>query len=232
MSVNSKLLCVTGSGTDVGKTYAATVLLYLMKRRYERVAYYKPYQTACYTQEEKLVLPDVEFVKQYSNIPIRDIHTKYALKPALAPYHAAIESGQTLNIDNVMRDVEGLSEEYDRVVLEGAGGLYVPILKDYFFLDFFKTLDAEIALVSDIGLGTLNHTLLSVEALFRHRVRVKMILLSRTKDKNGDADEHNVRYLREALAPTPVLVLPHITESFFRRSPFPYEMFEDINKHL
>lgn len=226
--IDGKLVLVTGTGTDVGKTYACSVFLHVLSRLHSRVCYYKPYQTGITEENGTFFLPDIDFMKLHSPVPARHIHTTYALEPALAPYHAALQMNATIDTDRVFKKLEELYESYDRIVLEGAGGVYVPIMKDYFFLDFFKETEGDIILVADIGLGTLNHTLLTYEALFAREMRVRLVVLNRTQKEKGEAEEHNLRYLTEQLRPTPVIMLPYIDKRMLRKETFPFESFKNI----
>lgn len=140
--------------------------------------------------------------------------------------------GKTITADKVLRDTKKLADEYSYLVLEGAGGLYVPILEDYFFLDLFCELGGEIVLVADIGLGTLNHTMLSVESIYNAEQKVKMVLLSNCRETEEEADKLNVEYLRKQLYPTPVIEIPHLTKETMKAENFPHEKFIELRKAL
>lgn len=227
-----RLICVTGSGTDVGKSFASAVLVKLLTRKGARTAYYKPYQSGVYENGGVVILPDIDFIRRVTPLAAKDIHAGYALRAPMAPYHAAIEQNAKIGIDDALRKAERLKDEYDFVVVEGAGGLYVPILENYFFIDFFKKLEGEMLLVSDIGLGTLNHTLLSFRIMYQENMRLRAVLLSRTDEAEEPVHAHNEEYLRNAVSPLSFYTIPFLRAEDFSDERFPYEHFDGLLKGM
>lgn len=142
-----KGLFVTGTGTEVGKTVAAACLVKALG-----ADYWKPVQSGY------LEMDDTEEVRRLTNCAIHE--PGYRLEAPLSPHEAARLEGMSLDMDRfVLPETEG------PLVVEGAGGLLVPINDEALMIDLIAALGLPTVIVSLSGLGTINHTLLSLEAL-------------------------------------------------------------------
>ncbi|MEK6794332.1 MAG: dethiobiotin synthase [Spirochaetota bacterium] len=204
-------LIVTGTGTNVGKTHVSAILVSLFAQAGKRTAYYKPYQSGVYHDGKRHVIPDVDFIKRHSPLSASDIHVTYALTPPLSPFHAAQAMGVAVTSTEVARTAASLSTAYDSLVIEGAGGLYTPILSNYFFIDLFKELAMPVVLVADASLGAINSTLLSCEALCHHGIKIALVVLNRTRTDDDGSESHACSFLSDQIKPTPVFLLPHMS---------------------
>lgn len=158
---------VTAIGTDSGKTLVSAILLTALKANY-----WKPIQAGFPTDTDTLRgwLPGQE-AKFYNEA--------YALKKAVSPHDAAAEEGVKISIkDIVVPDSVGKP-----LVIEGAGGLMVPLNDKEFMVDLALYTDAEIILVADLYLGSINHTLLSIELLKSRGCKVKGIIFNGSENK-------------------------------------------------
>jgi len=141
---------VTGTGTGVGKTVFAAGLVQALGGDY-----WKPIQAG--TEPET----DTERVKSLSGLPADHFHAEaYRLQAPLAPLHAALEAGITINQGSLEPPATSRP-----LVIEGAGGLMVPLARDVMMIDLFARWQIPVILVAETKLGTINHTLLSLEAL-------------------------------------------------------------------
>jgi dethiobiotin synthetase len=143
---------VTGTDTDVGKTLVSAWLLTHLD-----ASYWKPVQAG--TEPET----DAATVKRLAEVPAdRILPEAYVLPEPLAPHEAARRAGITIDPNKLVPpDCKGL------MVVEGAGGLMVPLTDDAYMIDLAAELDLPIILVARSTLGTINHTLLSIEAIRR-----------------------------------------------------------------
>ena len=153
---------VTAIGTDSGKTLVSAILLTALKANY-----WKPIQAGFPTDTHTLRewLPDraIKFYKE-----------AYALKMAASPHAAAKAENIDISIQNILvPDSVGKP-----LVIEGAGGLMVPLNDKEFMIDLALYADAEIVLVADLYLGSINHTLLSVDLLKSRGCKVKGIIFN------------------------------------------------------
>lgn len=157
---------VTGTDTGVGKTLVAAALLHAFANRGLRSVGMKPVAAGCAEHNGRLVNEDVTALIAASNVAAaEDDINPYRFKPAIAPHLAAAQAGQPISLERIRAAYAALCRNADRVVVEGAGGLLVPLGKDRDFADLARLLDLPVVLVVGMRLGCLNHALLSAEAL-------------------------------------------------------------------
>lgn len=158
---------VTGIGTDVGKTVASAVLVEAMQ-----ADYWKPVQTGADFGT------DTEQVKRLISNTRSVLHPEaYKFSASIAPYAAALEENRTIDVNTIKLPVTD-----NNIIIEGAGGLLVPITKDYFMIDLIESLAVEVVLVVQNYLGSINHTLLSSEYLKSRNVKVMGIIVTGTEN--------------------------------------------------
>jgi dethiobiotin synthetase len=157
------VLVVTGTDTGVGKTVVTAAIAAAAERTGRRVAVVKPAQTGTATGEET----DADTVSRLA--APATVLTIASYPDPLAPLTAARVAGlPPLEPDIVLSTVERLDKERDLVLVEGAGGLLVPMgVAAWTIADLASALDADVVVVARAGLGTLNHTALTLEALER-----------------------------------------------------------------
>jgi dethiobiotin synthase len=174
---------ITGTGTDVGKTVVtAGVLRYLCSRGASAMVM-KPVQTGCrLSPRGRLIAPDVEFVLRAANLHASEDAlphlAPYRFEPACSPHLAASLAGRTIDIATILASARQLASHYRPLVVEGAGGLLVPLNGSQTMLDLACELRMPILLVGLSGLGTINHTLLSLEAIRRRGCPLLGVLLN------------------------------------------------------
>lgn len=172
---------VTGTDTGVGKTEAACALLSLLADKGLRPAAFKPYESGCAdlsAPADALALRDAA----RGDDPLRLI-CPHRFRAAVAPGVAAMRQGIRPSLRATMSAFRSFSGR--SLVAEGAGGLRVPIDERREVIDLIGLLDLPVLLVARAGLGTLNHTGLSLEALAHRRIRVAAVLLV---DRTGERD--------------------------------------------
>lgn len=149
---------VTGTDTGVGKTLVSAVLTAAWQG-----CYWKPFQTGLADE-----YGDTATIQNLARIPPQRLIPPYCeLQAPLSPLMAAQKEGISLNPDSLTLPVT------DRpLIVEGAGGLMVPLTKDCLMIEFMARLGLPVIIVARPDLGTLNHTLLSLEALARHHIPV------------------------------------------------------------
>lgn len=193
---------VTGTDTGVGKTLVSAVLTLGLD-----AYYWKPIQAG--TEPTT----DTGSVRTWTRLPDeRFLPESYVLEAPMSPHAAAALEDISIDRDRI----RGVSLPTDRpVVIEGAGGLMVPTGTDWFMVDLIEDLAAPVVLVARSGLGTLNHTLLSLRELRRRSIPVLGVVM------NGDAHESN-RQAIEAYGEARVLgrvpVLDEIDDTHLRKA--------------
>ena len=158
-------LFITGTGTDVGKTALSALLLAELRCRKINAAPMKPAQTGCTGTS----VPDLDYSLSMAGMQV-DAETyktmsPYRFEPACSPHLAAAMAGTEIEISEMVIAARTLALEYECVVAEGAGGVVVPLNRRETMLDLMQALRLPIVIVARPGLGTINHTLLSIRTL-------------------------------------------------------------------
>ena len=184
---------ITGTDTDVGKTWVAAGLTATLRQRGVKAVYFKPVQSGCPVEEGRLIPTDARLACRVAGLdePL-EVLTPVALRLPLAPGVAAAQAGVEVSLADIAASIRDLAGRYEFLVAEGAGGLYVPLIgMDFLVLDLIRWLGLPLAVVAKAGLGTINHTVLTVKAAQGAGIEVAGIILNRYPEKPGLAAETN-----------------------------------------
>lgn len=154
------VLVVTGTDTGIGKTVIAAMLTLALG-----AVYWKPVQSGTADETDTAVVAALTGLGSE-----RLLAERYVLSQPLSPHRAAELDG--VELDPAALDLPAATAEGRPLVVEGAGGLMVPLTRRVLFIDLFQRWAAPVVLVARTGLGTINHTLLSVEALRRRAIPI------------------------------------------------------------
>jgi len=187
---------VAGTDTGVGKTLIAAALLRALAGRGMRVVGMKPVAAGCVPTAHGLRNEDVAALTSAANVeaPI-DLINPYRFEPAIAPHIAAARSGVTISLARIRDAFVALSAMANWVVVEGAGGLLVPLNDREDFADLARLLELQVVLVVGMRLGCLNHALLTAEAIRERGLRLSG-WVANCLDTAMPAFEENVQALR------------------------------------
>lgn len=165
---------VTGTDTDVGKTVACAWLVHHLKANY-----WKPVQSG------SAVTRDADVIQKLTNCnPENILKSCYDLQAFLSPHQAAALEKQSISLNHIAETYQQFDFR-NPTIIEGAGGLFVPLNQKDFIIDLIEKLDIPTILIARTGLGTINHTLLSLEALHHRQIQVTgIIAIGETNDKN------------------------------------------------
>ncbi len=191
----SKALFITGTGTDIGKTYVAGLLVKKLKESGRNVAYYKAAMSGNERREDGSLIPgDALFVKQTSGIeqPLEEM-CPYIYENAYSPHLASRIEGHPVEMAVVKDGYEKVGRKYDYVTMEGSGGILCPICFDEAKIqleDVVKELGLSSILIADAGLGTINSVVLTVEYMKAHNLPVKGIIFNNYHPGNIMEDDN------------------------------------------
>ena len=167
----SKNLFVTGTGTDVGKTYVTGLIVKKLRETGYRPAYYKAGMSGNLRRADGSLIPgDADFVRTMAGLeqPLETM-CPYVYEHAVSPHLAARMEGGPVELDVVKNGFDALAQAYDLVTMEGSGGILCPLRVDetgeLWLEDVVKALNLGCLVVADAGLGTINSTVLTVEYL-------------------------------------------------------------------
>ncbi len=188
---------ITGTDTGVGKTLVGGGIAGALRRSGKKVGVLKPFETGCSLVNGELVAKDALFLKDISGCP-DDIAVicPYRMKHPLAPGVAAEIEGVTIDLDRVKAVFQNMEKKYEKVLVEGAGGLMVPVTNDLLTSDLIKLLGLPVIIVSRLSLGTINHTLLTVKYALACGIKIAGIILNQVTDETGKAEETNPEVIK------------------------------------
>ena len=168
-------LFITGISTDVGKTIASAIIVEALQ-----ADYWKPIQAG------DLDHSDTHKVKEYvSNAKSRFHPNSYALNTPASPHFAAEVDGITIDLNKITEP-----KTQNHLVIEGAGGIFVPLNNNDCVIDVIQT-DYKVIVVSRHYLGSINHTLLTIEALKNRKINIAGIIFSGDENKGTESIIHS-----------------------------------------
>lgn len=191
-----KGLFITGTDTDVGKTYVTALLVKTLRKSGFDVGYYKAAISGAPTVAES----DAGFVNRFAGInEPEDMILSYLYQNAVSPHLAARIEGNPVEKEVILKAWERVTKAYPYVTMEGSGGIMCPIRHDekavYYLEDIIRWLHLPVLIVANAGLGTINHVVTTCEYIKNRDIPIKGILLNHWK--GGIMEEDNVKMIEE-----------------------------------
>lgn len=180
---------VTGTDTGVGKTVVSAVLARLLRMRGINVGVMKPVTSGCRFENGQLVSDDALLLCRAAGISISDDVAPYRLQEPLAPAEAARIDGVRIDFSRIRASFDLLASSHDYVIVEGAGGLMVPLSGGLLVADLALALGLPLLVVARPGLGTINHTVLTCFAALTIGLKVTGVIINGMPDKPGLAEQ-------------------------------------------
>ena len=193
----AKSLFVTATGTDIGKTYVSALIIKTMREAGYNCGYFKPVLSGVVQKKGVLTLSDANYVVNNAKIPCTaDECVGYWWEEAVSPHLAAKRAGMEIDIQYLKQKYQKISNNFDYLLIEGAGGITCPLRLDngeiYLLKDLMKEFGTSILIIADGGLGTINTTLLTVEYAKQHALKISGIILN-NYDKNNFMHQDNLK---------------------------------------
>ncbi|TQR20515.1 dethiobiotin synthase [Psychrobacillus vulpis] len=221
---------VVGTDTDVGKTFITTLFMRHLQMQGLKVIPYKPVQTGEVADEGRYYYQDTTSYLEYSLQPLdKEALNTYSFSLPASPHYAAELEGETIKEDRLLNTIEKLKLDYDTVICEGAGGLYVPFHSNttLTLLDVIEQSALPVILVAKTKLGTINHTLLSVKALQARNIDLLGIVFNQFEQSPLEKNSIDT-ILRFIDVPSVVIEANCTIESFDDKAVFERLMTYDI----
>ena len=197
---------VTGTGTEVGKTVVAAVLAHDLRRQGSTVAVFKPVVTGLDETGET----DHALLRRAAGSEQSDDEiAPYRYGPPASPHLAAAEAGEEIDPERLRGAAHDAAASAERLVCEGVGGLLVPLAPAYLIRDLAVDLSLPLVIAASPGLGTINHTLLTIEASRAAGLTVATIVLTPWPERPSAIESSNRKTI-ESLGDAPVKVLPQL----------------------
>ncbi len=199
----SKAIFLTGTDTDIGKTYVTALLIKTLREAGYDTGYYKAAVSGAPSVSES----DAGFVNRFADIgEPEELLLSYLYRTPVSPHLAARLEGHPLEKDEIMKAWARVTAAYPYVAVEGSGGIVCPLRHDetatYYLEDIVSWLKLPILLVAAAGLGTINHVVTTCEYIRARKFPIRGILLNHWT--GGLMEEDNVRMIEE-ITHVPVL---------------------------
>ncbi len=216
----AKKIFITGTGTDVGKTFVTGLIVKKLKENGIKAAYYKAAMSGNVRAGEDVLLPGNEWMKAGTLLPGDALHVQtvsgieqpvgqmcpYVYEKAVSPHLASRIEGGPVVLEEVVRGFEAVCSRYDFVTMEGSGGILCPLCfdeRELWLEDVVREMGLSSLIVADAGLGTINSVVLTVEYMRAKCLPVKGIIFNRFHPGNR-MEEDNLR-MCEYITKLPVL---------------------------
>lgn len=194
-----EIIFVSGIGTNVGKSYATGWLANKLNSEKKNAITLKMIQTGNDGYSE-----DIDIHRKIMGLPLLDEDKDFTTAPIImtyptSPHLAAKIDHCTIDLSKIDRSTEKLFEKYDTILMEGAGGLMVPITETYTTIDYIREHNLPLALVTNGQLGSISHTLLALEAIKTRQIKLKYVVYNPYFDEDKIIAEETQKYLGEFL---------------------------------
>ncbi|MDD2897556.1 MAG: dethiobiotin synthase [Desulfuromonadaceae bacterium] len=180
---------VTGTDTGVGKTIVAATLARLLRMNGVSVGVMKPVTSGCREEDGQLISDDALLLCQAAGVPFTEDSAPYRLREAIAPADAARIDGVRIDFAVIKASFDRLAAAYDYVIVEGAGGLMVPLSGGLLVADLACQLALPLLVVARPGLGTINHTVLTCFSAQQMGLRVAGVIVNGMPERPGLAEK-------------------------------------------
>ncbi len=208
----SKGILITGTDTDVGKTFVSCLIAKELKESGARVGVMKPTESDCQNNNDRIPKDSLALKEASGTKTDIDIINPYRFKEAISPNVAAHREGIEIDIDRIIENYKTISDSHDRVVIEGSGGLMVPFSDKHTIIDLALEFNWSVIIVAASKLGVINHTFLTVYTAKQMGLNLKGIVLNHTTEDSDHTDDYNLRELEKTKLP--VIDLPYLKDKF------------------
>jgi len=210
---------VTGTDTGVGKTIITAALIKAAHILGFNACGMKPIETGCKREENRegnnsLIPSDGTFLREITGTGESiGLITPISFENPLAPLPASEIEDKPIDLDKIKTAYKELSSRYDIIIVEGIGGLLVPILRDYFVVDLARDFGLPIIVASKPGLGTINHTMLTVNYAIKEGFDVAGIIINYTRPPENTLAENTNPEIIRRLSSVPVIgIFPYLKD--------------------
>ena len=215
--MNNRVIAVCGIDTGVGKSVVTGLLAAFLAGQGRKVITQKPVQTGCAGRSEDILVHRRLMGTAWSDFDEQGLTCSYCLPFAGSPHLAAAMAGCRIEAAEIDRASEILAARHDYLLIEGAGGLLVPLSEELLQLDYFQKCGYPLLLVTTPRLGSINHTLLSLEVVKKRRVRLLGLVYNLHGENPVEIVRDSRRVMERALKnygfSCPLVLLPDYHES-------------------
>lgn len=234
----NKAYFITATDTNAGKTRITAGLAGAFRGASIDAGVMKPVETGCEARGGELVPADAVVLKEAANSPDPlDLINPYRFAPPLAPSIASRMAGVEISLSRIGERFKEIAGRHDLILVEGAGGLLVPLTEDKTIADLILYLGIPAIIVAPNRLGAVNHTALTVECARKRGIEVKGVVLNNaTPESNDPSRDSNAKEIERATGVRVIATMPFMEEepAAKKYAPFPEEegVFRTIISNL
>ncbi|KEI07501.1 dethiobiotin synthase [Clostridium botulinum] len=213
----NKGIFVVGTDTDIGKTFVTGGLLYLLRKNGVNASYFKAALSGAVEKNGKIIPGDTEFVCCLSGLKEEYAFlTPYVFKTAVSPHLASKIEKVPIDLEIIKKSYCKVKEKYNFIVAEGSGGIICPIIdkeeNTVLLENIIKLLNLDTLLVASAGLGSINHTVLTIKYMESKGLNIKGIIINGYDEKNI-CHIDNVKMIKKLTKRNIVALIPKVEES-------------------
>jgi len=184
----SRGIFITGTDTDVGKTFVSALMVKKLLEYGVNAGYYKAALSGAEYKNGDLTAGDAEYVKQTAGLTCEaNSMVSYIYEPAVSPHLAAQLENRPIEIEKLVSDFCTMKKRFDFITVEGSGGIVCPLRMDdetIMLTDVIRAFNLDVVIVSTSGLGAINRAVLTVEYARSHSINVKGIIMNGYENGN------------------------------------------------
>jgi dethiobiotin synthetase len=205
--ISKKGIFISGTDTGVGKTYVACSLAYLLRSRGINVGVMKPFATGTNIYSQKFRSEDTANLAGAANVSDTDDEINPTFFPiAASPFMASVITKGKVSLKNNLRAFRRLKEKHDFILVEGIGGIMVPLTSTHVLADFVKLTTLPVIIVTSVKLGSINHVLLTVAACEKYGLPISGIVINRMPSNPSEVQIMTPTFV-EKLTDLPVIAI-------------------------
>lgn len=193
----SKSIFITGTGTDIGKTYVSALIMKKMISENMNACYFKPVLSGAENRGGQIYAGDIEYVKEISGLKEDTFNMgSFIYEYPASPHLSARLENKPFNMEKVVNDYNKLSERYEYILIEGAGGIFCPFTDDFepvYTKEIIKSLNTACVLVAGTTLGAINDVMLSIYYMRDKQIDIKGIIFNGFK--NSLIEQENIKFI-------------------------------------
>ena len=212
-AVKNKGLFITGTDTDVGKTVISGTLLSVLNHGGEHACGFKPLASGCLKRNNDLVSEDGCFLHHFSaeGLSLAAV-SPVCFSDGISPLGAALKTNQPIPWHKIQHALNEVQSTSTAIVVEGVGGVYAPLDENYTVLDMMVELQLPVVIVAQNKLGTINHTLLTVNACLHAGLTVAAVVINEIDDAGDPSCKTNIDLIRAFIDVETVISVPFAKE--------------------
>jgi dethiobiotin synthetase len=205
-------------------------IAYLLRRRGINVGVMKPFATSTDIYSSKFRSEDTANLAKAANIQDMDVEINPTFfKIAASPFMASVITSEKVNVKDNLDAFRKLKEKHDFILVEGIGGIMVPLTSKQVLADFVKLTNLQVIIVASVKLGTINHTLLTVAACQKYSLPISGIVINRMPSKPSDVQRLTPTIIHKLTKLPVISIMPEECNPNFESGSYYFENWSELH---